>query len=86
MNVGPADQEIRVTREVRTNTGKVNVIMMLAGLFVISGCATTAQPGYIDSKPILSAAEARSMVRVEVKVLEPLPIERAVAAATLKRP
>ena len=68
------------------NTGKVNVIMMLAGLFVISGWATTAQSGYTDSKPILSAAEARSLIRVKVKVLEPPPIDRAVATATPRRP
>ena len=59
------------------NNGIVRKIIVLAALTVLSGCAT------YDSKPILSAADAQAAIQVEVRVLEPLPVDDAVAALDL---
>lgn len=61
------------------NTGKVNIIFAVAALMVLGGCATGTS-GYDAGKPILSAADASSMISVEVRELEELPVENAVAS------
>jgi len=49
----------------------------------LGGCSTTSpeHAGYAGARPILSAADATSMIRVEVRVLEPVFIEQAVVAS-----
>ena len=61
------------------NTGKVNIIFVVAALVALGGCAS-GPSGYKANDPILSAADARSMISVEVRELEPLPVEKAVAS------
>ena len=63
------------------NKGTVNIITVLAAILVLGGCATTTtqQPGDTGNPPILSAADARSMISVEVRELEALPVELALA-------
>jgi len=43
----------------------------------LSGCSSMAA-----QQPILSAAEAQSAIHVEVRVLEPVSVDQAVAART----
>ena len=65
------------------NTGSVNIIMLLAAVWVLSACSATAVQrvaGNAD-RPILSVAEVATMIRVEVKTLEPTASEEAVVAA-----
>lgn len=64
------------------NTGRVNIIMAAAVLVVLGGCTTSGSYGYKSGQPILSAADAKSMISVEVRELEPLPVDEAVAAAS----
>jgi len=63
------------------NREKVNIIVILAALLALSGCGTTAVEtlNYKNGKPILSAADARSMISVEIHELEPVPVEQALA-------
>ena len=61
------------------NTGRVNIIIVAAALLALGGCATTPS-GYSAGNPILSASDAKSMVSVEVRELEPIPVENAVAS------
>jgi uncharacterized lipoprotein YajG len=51
---------------------------ILTALSLLAGCATTVQTK--DNSPILSAEQAQAMIHVEVRVLEPLPVEEAVAS------
>jgi len=64
--------------------GIVNIIGVLAMLLALSGCGTTSNPRLAPTygQPILSAAEAKSMIRVEVRALEPISAKQAVAALT----
>lgn len=64
--------------------GKMNIIMVAAALLALSGCSTvsTQQLSEKYETPILSAAEAKSMIRVEVTVLEPVSAEDTLMAAT----
>jgi hypothetical protein len=50
---------------------------VLAVLGLLSGCATMT--GYKHGEAILSAEQAESMIHVEVRLLEPLPVEQAMA-------
>lgn len=50
---------------------------MFAALSLLAGCATTLKT--MDNKPILSAEQAQAMIHVEMRALEPLPVEEAVA-------
>jgi len=61
------------------NTGGVNIIIVAAVLLALGGCATTP-PGYSAGNPILSATDAKSMISIEVRELEPLPVEKAVVS------
>lgn len=65
------------------NKGTFNISAALLVLLAASGCSTTSigQPGYTQDRPILSAAEARTMINVEVRELEPIPVEDTVVAA-----
>ena len=66
------------------NTGIVNIILVLTALFAVSGCGTTSvqTAGLTTDKPILSAAEVESMIRVEFRALEPTsPGQTVVASA-----
>jgi len=56
-------------------TGSANVLLLFAVLGVLGGCATGGP------KPLLSAAELDSMIRVEVEPIEPAPSDAAVVAA-----
>ena len=49
----------------------------LAALSLLAGCATTVETK--SDNAILSAEQVQAMIRVEMKVLEPLPIDQAVA-------
>ncbi len=63
------------------NTRKLNIIATLAALSILAGCGTTHVAGYSHDEPIMSAADARTMIRVEVHAVEEaLPEEELVAA------
>ena len=64
--------------------GTLNIMAALLVLLAASGCSTTSieQLGYAPDRPILSAAEARTMINVEVHELEPIRVEDTVVAAT----
>lgn len=59
------------------NTGIVRTGAVLMALAVLGGCATAGVDR--QSNPILSAEQTQAMIHVEVRVLEPLPIEQALA-------
>ena len=61
------------------NTGRVNILLVVAALLALSGCATEPS-GYNAGNPILSAADANSMISVEMRELEPILADEAVAA------
>ena len=63
------------------NTGIARKIIALAAMLAVTGCATTGNDlvAHNDYKPILSAEQVQSMIRVEVRELEPLPVEDAIA-------
>ncbi len=66
------------------NTGIVNIILVLTALLLLTGCGTTSVQTASDTtdRPILSAAEVESMIRVEFRVLEPeSPGQTVVASA-----
>lgn len=58
---------------------KLNIIVILAVLSALAGCSTT--PGYSHATAIMSAADARSMIHVEVKAAEKAPLEEELVAA-----
>lgn len=64
-------------------TGKLNIIMVAAALIALGGCSTVSVQQLSEKydRPILSAAEARAMIRVEVKTLEPQPQEPTILAS-----
>jgi hypothetical protein len=57
------------------NTRKIHRILPLAALLALGACSTTA-----SEKPILSAAQIESSIRVEVRLLEPLPVGETTVA------
>lgn len=63
---------------------KVNIMTTVAVFLALSGCSTVSVQQLSDAydRPILSAAEAKSMIRVEVTELEPVLVEDTVIAAT----
>ena len=65
------------------NKGIVKQIMMLGIFVALSGCASTGAPFAANSegKPILSAAEAQSMIRVSVRTLPPPAYPETTVAA-----
>lgn len=66
------------------NTGIVRVYLILAAIALLGGCSSTSlQPADASNgRPIISAAEAQAMIRVEVKIVEPQPDLHTVVAAT----
>ncbi len=63
------------------NTRKFDKIATLAALLALAGCSTTHTTGYSHDAPIMSAADARSMIRVEVRAVERTPSEPELVAA-----
>ena len=59
------------------NKGIVKTIMVLAAVIAFSGCSSIA-----TKQPILSAADAKSNIRITVKTLEPVVVEDTLVAAT----
>jgi len=53
--------------------GIVNKIILLLSIIALGGCAAGGTPLAVNAedKPILSAAEAQSMIRVSVRTLPP---------------
>lgn len=60
------------------NINNVNIIVVLAAL---AGCSTTDIAANSQGQPIMSAADARAMIHVEVKAIEPAPSEPELVAA-----
>jgi len=62
----------------------VNIIVVATVLLALSGCSTVSVQQLSEKydRPILSAAEVRSMIRVEVTPLQPESVEDAVMAAS----
>ena len=53
---------------------KLNIILTTAALLALGGCSSTSYLGQqadAGNAPILSAAQVQSMIRVEVRTLEP---------------
>jgi hypothetical protein len=59
-------------------------MMVVAVFLAVSGCSTVSvqQLSETYDRPILSAAEAESMIRVEVTPLPAISVEDTVMAAT----
>ena len=57
------------------NIWTVKRLVLVAGLFALGACTSTP-----NERPILSAAQIESSIRVEVKPIEPSPYEETVAA------
>jgi len=64
--------------------GIVNKIILLLSIIALGGCAASGTPLAVnaDDKPILSAAEAQSMIRVTVRTLPP-PVGHEMADETI---
>lgn len=62
-------------------TGIVNIILL--AVFALSGCSTVSVQQLSEKydRPILSAADVKSMIRVEVKTLQPTAVEETVVAS-----
>lgn len=58
----------------------VKLSVIVAVLALTSGCATN-DAQLPDRKAMITAAEFESMINIEVRELEPLPVDEAVAAA-----
>ena len=56
-------------------TGRARTLLVFALLTTLGGCATG------EPRPILSASELDSMIRVEVEQLEPASADESVVAA-----
>ena len=55
-------------------------VLLIAAAFA-GGCATNGAATAEPHKTMISAAEFESMINIEVRELEPLPVDEAVAAA-----
>ena len=66
------------------NTSSVNIIAWVAALLILGGCSTTSvQPPNADyGAPIMSAEDVKSMIHVEVSVLEPIEVDETILAST----
>ena len=65
-------------------TWKVNIMMVVAVFLALSGCSTVSvqQLSETHERPVLSAADAKSMIHIEVTALEPISVNDTVMAAT----
>ncbi len=61
------------------NINRLNIIAVLVALSALAGCSTMA--GYSPDTPIMSAADARSMIQVEVQAVDQVPPEEGLVAA-----
>lgn len=69
------------------NKGFFNIIMVLAALLVLGGCSTVPAQPLSDNHenrdtPIMSAAEVKSMIRVEIRALDPGSVDQTIVAST----
>ena len=64
------------------NTRRLKILATIVALLALGGCATNGHTGYSHDKPIMSAADAASMIRVEVRAIEPAPAETVLVAAS----
>ena len=64
-------------------TRRLDIIMVTAVLLALTGCGTVPVEQLSEKydRPILSAAEVRTMIRVEVTTLEPTPEAQTILAA-----
>ena len=58
----------------------VKLPLLLAALGVVSGCATGGTAAAPSRSPMISAADFEAMINIEVRELEPLPVDKAMAA------
>lgn len=63
------------------NIKRLNIIAIIAALAALAGCSSTHVAGYSHDTPIMSAADARSMIQVEVRTVEPALSEEELVAA-----
>ena len=65
------------------NTGKAVLIMVTVAVLALSGCTTVPVQELSDTyeAPILSAADAKSMIRVNVVPIEAVTVEETVVVA-----
>ena len=56
-------------------------IMLVSAILSLVGCTATPQIVHSQDKPIMSAADARAMIQVEVKPLEPAAEDAVIMAA-----
>ena len=63
------------------NKDIVKLSVLLLATTLAGGCATGGDAKPTAQSTLISAAEFDSMIRVEVRELEPLPVDDAVAAA-----
>jgi hypothetical protein len=65
------------------NTRIIKIIMVLVAVVAVGGCSSiSTQPSLeANDRPILSAAQARSMIHVTVRTLEPSAAEKTLVAA-----
>ncbi len=63
------------------NKGRINIIAVAAAILALAGCTTTQPQAYSQHAPIMSADDAKAMIQVEVKVLQPATAESVVVAA-----
>ncbi len=61
------------------NKAYLNIVAAAAVFLGLAGCTTTEPYSY--DTPIMSATEARTMIQVEVKVIEPAPAAPVLVAA-----
>ncbi len=59
----------------------VKLSVLFAAFALVSGCATSGDAGVSARDTMISAAEFDAMITIEVRELEPLPVDEAVAAA-----
>jgi hypothetical protein len=65
-------------------TRKLNIIVTTAVLLALTGCGTVPVEQLSEKydRPILSAAEVQTMIRVKVTPLEPTPETQTIMAST----
>ncbi|MGB5336913.1 MAG: hypothetical protein WBN07_14940 [Woeseiaceae bacterium] len=65
------------------NKGLLNIILTAVVFAALAGCSTVPVQQLSEKydPPILSAAQARSMIRVEVTKLEPIVLDETVVAS-----
>lgn len=56
-------------------------IMMVAAILALAGCTATPKVVYSNAKPILSGADAKAMIHVEVQELRPAAEEPVIVAS-----